>query len=83
MNDDYLLFLLISSAPMVLPLLVLTLGLLMLRRSRMKSRRRMIDSENHITGSSTTSWDHYTGPSTLSALPEPHNFDTSQRRADE
>lgn len=84
MNHHYLFFLIVSSAPMVVPLLVLTLGLLMLRRQRERSRGRMMDAENHATGGSVESWDAALGPSTLSELPAPRSFDTlSGRRFDD
>lgn len=83
MNDNYVLFLVISSAPMILPLLVLILGLLILGRSRARRRERMIDAENHATGGSVDSWEAAHGPSTLSDLPAPHSFDASQRRSED
>lgn len=83
MNDNYVLFLIISSAPMVLPLLVLTLGLLMLRRSRARRRGRMMDAENYATGGSADSWEAVNGPSTLSDLPAPHSFEAPSRRLDD
>lgn len=81
MDNDYLFFLIISSAPMVLPLLVLTLALLILRRSRMKRRNRMINAENYATGGSTDSWEAAQGPSTLSDLPVPHSFENNFERS--
>lgn len=47
----------------------------MLRRTQSKRRRRMLDSENYATCSTTTSWELSNGPPTLSGLPEPHSFD--------